>query len=213
MSGTVTVPRGDESRFVFATLASAFLVVVCAACSGEVEASGSANSGRFESFDPETSASWEELIAHSQRVAPTPAWDGALDGLKTLWYDDGMKKSEGRFVQGRKEGAWTFWYENGRKRWEGTYHLDLVEGPEQSWYRDGGLCYSGVSASGNRHGTFRAWHENGQPWWEGEYWAGVRQGIFRYWQRDGSPDTRVSGLYVDGKRVKGLDENGQSRIE
>ena len=55
-----------------------------------------------------------------------------------------------------------------------------------------------------RHGEVHAFYEDGQPWWRGEYRLGVRQGPFQYWRRDGSPDKKVSGVYVDGKRVKAL---------
>ena len=42
----------------------------------------------------------------------------------------------------------------------------------------------------------------------GNYQLGVRQGPFRYWHRDGTADRKVSGVYIDGKRVKRLDANG-----
>ena len=149
-----------------------------------------------------------ELIAHTQRIRPTPNLDGSVDGVKTLWYEHGTKQGEGRYARGRKEDAWTFWYENGQKRWEGSYHLDLVDGVEHSWYPNGTLCYEGTSVAGKRHGSFRAFYEDGQPRWNGDYSLGVREGNFRYWHRDGSPNKKVSGVYVKGERVKGLDVDG-----
>jgi hypothetical protein len=204
MSSTARVPRCDESMIGLATLGSFVLVASLAACSRDVEAAPPPGTSTPESFGAEGSATWEELVAHSQRISPATNWDGSIDGLKTLWYDRGAKQGEGRFVQGRKEDAWTFWYENGQKRWEGTYHRDHVHGVERSWYPNGTLCYEGTSVEGKRHGAFRAWYDDGRNWWKGEYELGVREGPFHYWHRDGSPDKKVSGVYVDGKRVKGL---------
>jgi hypothetical protein len=179
------------------------------ACSGDLLAhSKPARESAFDAagvFDPDGSSGFQGLIGHSAHVAPTESWDGSIDGMKTLWYDSGVKRGEGRYVKGTKEDAWTFWYESGQKRWEGTYKNDLVQGVERSWYPNGTLCYEGTSVDGRRHGAFRAWYEDGQHWWKGEYQVGVRQGPFQYWRRDGSPDEKVSGIYVDGKRAKSLD--------
>ncbi|HUR26592.1 MAG TPA: hypothetical protein VM509_00280 [Planctomycetota bacterium] len=178
-----------------------------ASCSGDLQASPKATDsllGEEEAFDSDEASKLASLLGHSARIAPTGEWDGSIDGMTTLWYESGVKRGEGRYAKGSKEDAWTFWYENGRPRWEGTYKKDLLEGAERSWYRNGALCYEGTSVAGRRHGEFSAWYEDGQRWWTGEYRFGVRQGPFRYWRRDGSPDEKVSGTYVDGKRVKPL---------
>lgn len=208
MSGKARDLRGPESRCGLSAWTSSLVVVLFAACSDGVRAEAPDDdhgaSEALAGFDADASGSWQALVAHSPRITPATNWDGSLEGLKTLWYEDGAKKGEGRFAAGRKEDAWTFWYENGQKRWEGTYVRDLVHGLERSWYQNGTLCYEGTSVKGKRHGPFSAWYEDGQPWWKGEYQLGVRQGPFRYWHRDGSPDNKVSGVYEDGKRVRGL---------
>ena len=209
MSGTARVPRGTKFLGGLAAGASALVVSLCVSCSGDLLASskpaGDSALGEEQVLDGGTPSDLTPLLAHSARIAPPGDWDGSIDGMKTLWYESGVKRGEGRFSKGSKEDAWTFWYENGRRRWEGSYRKDLVEGEERSWYPNGSLCYQGTSSAGRRHGAFTAWYEDGQLWWTGEYKLGVRQGPFRYWRRDGSPDEKVSGIYVDGKRVKGLD--------
>ncbi len=212
MSGTARGPHGGGSIFCLAALASALVLGSLASCSRRVHARPSTSTETaldgLPAFDSMAPKDWQELSAHSQRISPTPDWDGTVNGLKTTWFESGAKKSEGRSVHGRKEDAWTFWYENGQKRWEGTYLHDLVQGVERSWYENGAVCSEGTSLDGKRNGAFRAWYEDGQPWWNGDYQLGVRQGIFRYWHRNGTPDQKVSGVYVDGKRVKRLDPNG-----
>ena len=166
-----------------------------------------------EHQESEGPSNLDGLVAHSARIAPASNRDGSLDGMKTLWFDSGTKRGEGRFVRGSKEGAWSFWYESGQERWEGTYQNDLVQGVERSWYPNGTHCYEGTSVHGRRHGEFRAWYEDGRLWWKGEYQLGVRQGPFSYWRRDGNPDDKVSGVYVNGKRTKGLASQGVALAE
>ena len=212
MSGIARVPRADKSWTGFVLVTSLLVMAGLSSCSGNLFASTkgctepAADTAKL--FDAEDSSNLESLIPHSTRISPPAHWDGSIDGMKTLWFDSGAKSGEGRFVKGSKEGPWTYWYENGQKRWEGTYHTDLVEGVERSWYQNGTLCNEGISVGGRRHGAFRAWYEDGQHWWRGEYQLGVRQGPFRYWHRDGSVDDKVSGVYVNGKRVKGLGADG-----
>lgn len=209
VSATHARPTPARGRFASWKVGSA--VIACSAiawlgaCSGEVAAQPRATSDLerdSESFEPPSPQAWDGLVAHNQRIAGEGDWDGSLNGLRTLWYEGGAKRGEGRFVRGSKEGDWVFWYENGQKRWEGSYHADLVQGSERSWYPNGKLCFEGSSVEGQRHGQFRAWYEDGSRWWEGEYEMGKRQGEFRYWQRDGSLDEKVSGRYEAGKRVQ-----------
>lgn len=212
MSGIARVPRGVHRSSGLSAVGMVLIMGCTVSCSNNLQASKKhapdAGFGAAELSDLGTASNWDGLIAHNQRISPTSSWDGSMDGMKTLWFDSGAKRGEGRFVRGSKEDAWTFWYENGLKRWEGTYHKDLVQGVERSWYQNGTLCFEGTSVDGRRHGAFRAWYEDGQPWWKGEYQLGVRQGPFRYWHRDGTPDDKVSGIYVNGKRSGALGAGG-----
>jgi len=204
-------PPGFVPRTLMA-LAVACVLGFSSACSPQVDAGAaqpeSTPTVEPLAFDTEVGLGWEPLVAHSSRVTPTPDWDGTLDGMKTLWFESGAKRGEGRFDHGLRQGVWTFWYEQGRTRWEGSYRDDLVDGVERAWYPNGALSFEGASVAGQRHGAFRAWYSDGKPWWEGNYELGVREGLFRYWQRDGSLDPRHSGLYEHGKRVSPLSGDG-----
>jgi len=58
------------------------------------------------------------------------------DGLHTEWYDNGHKKEEGTYKDGKKDGLWTSWYENGQKRSETTYKDgELIS--SECWDRNG----------------------------------------------------------------------------
>jgi len=51
-----------------------------------------------------------------------------MHGLATEWYENGQKKAEGNYVDGKKHGLTTMWYENGQKQAEVNY----VDGKSKS---------------------------------------------------------------------------------
>ena len=144
---------------------------------------------------------WRHLEAHSSRSEGARDWDGSLEGMKTLWHDNGVKSGEGHFEHDRKQGAWTFWFPNGQKRWQGTFVDDVAEGEERAWRESGELYFEGKVAKGKRHGLYSVWYENGELWWRGPYRRGKRHGDFEYFHADGSADEELSGKYVRGKKV------------
>ena len=61
-----------------------------------------------------------------------------LDGLKTEWYENGQKKREETYKDGKPDGLWTWWYENGQKKCEGTYRDGEIIS-YTSWNEDGSV--------------------------------------------------------------------------
>ena len=47
--------------------------------------------------------------------------DGKPEGLMTAWYENGKKKVEGTFKDGKPEGPGTMWHANGQKKAEATF--------------------------------------------------------------------------------------------
>ena len=61
--------------------------------------------------------------------------DGKEDGKWTYWYENGQKKSEITYKDGKRE-LYTEWHENGQKRFEATFKDgELIE--ETRWDEDG----------------------------------------------------------------------------
>ena len=71
--------------------------------------------------------------------------------LKTEYYDNGQKKSEGNEINGKKDGLWTEWHDNGEKR-------RFSPGQKKSE-----INYK----NGEREGFVTWWYENGQQESEG----------------------------------------------
>ena len=47
--------------------------------------------------------------------------DGKPEGPFTSWHENGQKKAEGTFKDGNPEGLWTEWHKNGQKQSEATF--------------------------------------------------------------------------------------------
>ena len=92
------------------------------------------------------------------------------------WYENGQKKSEAIFKDGKKDGPWTYWYETGQKKGEGTF-------------KDGEL-----------DGLSTLWYENGQKKSEGTFKDGKEDGLTIYWDTHGN--IIMQRNYKNGAEVK-----------
>jgi len=90
------------------------------------------------------------------------------NGLETSWYENGKKKSEGEYQNGKKEGIWISWYENGVIGQKGSYQNDQRERIWIKHYRNGNKESEGSYINNRREGQWRKWYENGQLWAEFE---------------------------------------------
>ena len=57
---------------------------------------------------------------NGKKKSETTYKDGKGDGLSTDWYENGQKSYEGNMKVGKREGLWTWWYQNGKKSEEET---------------------------------------------------------------------------------------------
>ena len=87
---------------------------------------------------------------------------GIRNGMRTAWYDDGVKWSTGEVVNGREDGLWIVWYRNGKKA-------------KESHFKNGAW-----------HGLFTYWHPNGEKRSEVEFVMGKRQGSYIEWDEFGT---------------------------
>ena len=60
------------------------------------------------------------------------------DGVITEYYENGQKRSEVTYKDGKEDGKWTEWYENGQKWYEATLKDgELIK--ETYWDEDGNV--------------------------------------------------------------------------
>jgi len=77
---------------------------------------------------------WHE---NGQKKGEVHFKDGKLDGLGSSWYENGKKRGEGQFKNGKLDGLYTTWYENGQKELEINYKGNTLEGLCIRWYENG----------------------------------------------------------------------------
>lgn len=90
------------------------------------------------------------------------------NGLETSWYENGKKKSEGEYQNGKKVGVWVSWYDNGVIGQKGTYQDDQKNGVWIKNYRNGNKESEGLYQNDLREGPWKKWYETGKLWAEFE---------------------------------------------
>jgi antitoxin component YwqK of YwqJK toxin-antitoxin module len=90
-------------------------------------------------------------------------------GKYVKWHENGQKRFEWNYVDGKLEGLSTYWYENGQKRFEGNYVDGKEEGLVTGWDENGQKIREGNYVDGKLDGLSTVWDENGQKVYEGNY--------------------------------------------
>jgi antitoxin component YwqK of YwqJK toxin-antitoxin module len=124
-------------------LALVFLVATFSACSRkelreEKYASGALKSRGYVNQDAEknyiSTGLWVYWYENGQKKAEGTFKDGKLEGPYTSWYENGQKKAEANYKDGKLEGLVTLWYESGKKKSESTYNDGKQQGHSTTWF-------------------------------------------------------------------------------
>ena len=83
---------------------------------------------------------YETTLVNRKGVFYTNDTNKPYSGPVFSLYDDGKKKEEGNFKDGKSDGVWTEWNWNGQKEWERTYK-DGEEIERTFWDEDGNVNY------------------------------------------------------------------------
>ena len=85
-----------------------------------------------------------KLYENGQKRGELNYKDGKKEGLGIAWHKNGQKASEANFKDGKADGLSVEWYENGQKWTEGNWEA------EENW------------KDGKMDGLWLKWHKNGQ---------------------------------------------------
>jgi hypothetical protein len=106
--------------------------------------------------------------------------------LKTLYYESGIKMSEGEMHNGLETGEWNSWHENGNIKSTGYY----VEGRKDSlwqWYDESGiLTGTGMYDEDMENGTWIHYYPDGVISDSGPYLDGLKEGLWEYYYENGN---------------------------
>jgi hypothetical protein len=95
----------------------------------------------------------------------------AFTGESINYSMSGLKKSEGTYLNGKKDGNWTYWYE--------VFGQDIIE--SKGYYK-----------LGNRDGLWEYWYPNGEKREVGNLTNQERVGNWTYYNEDNSLDIVIS---------------------
>lgn len=142
------------------------------------------------------------------------------NGIWINWYDNGQKKSKGKYLNGEKIDKWFFWYETGEKMSIEIYSIDIItdeilrSGEWITWHSNGVEQLKGNYLYGEKSGKWKEWYDNGIMKEEGHYLYGKRKGEWIGWHDN--MHCAFKGIYNFGIRTGNWFEwyvNGQIELE
>ena len=105
------------------------------------------------------------------------------EGSFVFYYKNGMKMSEGDYVNNSKEGEWEEWAQKGNLKALNHYRNGKMVGRNISWYQKGNMSDS-TMLDENGNGKSLAFYPSGAKQSEGEYISGSRNGKWMYYYLD-----------------------------
>ncbi len=76
-------------------------------------------------------------------------------------YPNGLKKLEGKKVEGKRHGKWIYYYDNGMKWSEGMYKNGIRDGHSVVYYENGKKKIEGQYKKDLRVGEWKVWEDDG----------------------------------------------------
>ena len=149
----------------------------------------------------------EEFFNNGSKKGEIPWQDGKENGPVVYYYADGRKSYEANYKEGRKNGYATVWYQNGQKQWQTVFRAGLTHGVWREWYADGKKKFEANYSDGKLEGLATWWHDTGRLWQERSFQAGLLvKGTVREWDRAGRqtfpPADQGQGFNEPGEPAK-----------
>jgi antitoxin component YwqK of YwqJK toxin-antitoxin module len=150
----------------------------------------------------------------------------------TLYYQNGTKAAEGKYVgtlkdsiwnyysyydktlsnkepyiKGKKEGISVNFYASGKKSQELEYKNDIKDGIWKQYYDSGNLKLLAQFKDGKRVGSFVVYYPNNKVEWKGTYVDDIKHGKWAHNNPDGTFDSEIE--YVNGVAKNSLEINSK----
>lgn len=142
-----------------------------------------------------------------------------MQGMWTIWYENGVKNAEARFQHGLRSGDWQVWDFDGNLLSADQHRMefDSVGFPlmirflkmendtastitgEVHFYPNHLKETEGPVKNRQKHGLWKAWYRNGTKWSEGNFQHDINHGKHTVWHENGQKF--YEGEYIVGKRT------------
>ncbi|MBE7463685.1 MAG: hypothetical protein HS116_09290 [Planctomycetes bacterium] len=150
---------------------------------------------KFASGESVRHGTQTEWFENGQKRLETQYANGKLDGPLTEWFMDGQKARAGAFRAGKETGTWTAWQPTGAKYWEAEYVEGRIQGKKTYW-RDGKVSVEEMYDKVGELISVTQWHSSGAKEQFGTFRGGKKHGIWTVWNKDGS--IQHQGEWKDG---------------
>lgn len=143
---------------------------------------------------------WIFFYSRSGHVSVRGSFDdkGERDGEWNWVYGDGSPKEKTTYVHGKREGKSTEYFNSGLKKFEGTFVNDLLEGEYTIYDITGAVTEKATMKAGKVDGTATGYYSNGTKKIEIGYTMGKMNGDLIVYSANGKEIKRV--VNVNGKR-------------
>lgn len=101
-------------------------------------------------------------------------------------YENGQKKYESNWKNGKREGLVIEWYENGQKAAEINWKDGKQDGLVTQWHKNGQKKAEANDKNGKREGLATFWYDNGQKEAEENWKDDKRVGKWTEWDEKGN---------------------------
>ncbi len=143
--------------------------------------------------------------------------NGLKQGYWIIYFSDNPAqiKTEGKYVNSKKEGVWKTYFPSGQIKQEVTYVNNRPNGYAKIYYEDGKVSEEGIWKGNKWVGEYKFYHKNGKVAYDWNYNnTGKREGEQKYFYENGNK--MIEGTWANGKEsgtIKEYDENGRLKVE
>ncbi len=141
---------------------------------------------------------WEFFYENGQRRSEVTFKNGKEEGLVTVWHENGQKRSESTCVGGKEEGRVSVWDENGHKVTDIDFHGGVPDGLVTNWHPNGQKRAEETYRAGVLEGPTFTWYATGQKNTQVPYVAGKKDGLMTTWRENG--DKQSEATFKNGVR-------------
>ncbi len=125
------------------------------------------------------------------------------------YFEDGVKKLEGAYVNGEIDGKMTEYYHNGNVESEGVFANGKKTKEWKYYFADKKIKEVGSFLEDNRTGTWKDYHDNGKLFSESVFKDGLLEGKATYYSEEGKLFSEVEYKAGDIMKYRFLDKNGK----
>lgn len=143
--------------------------------------------------------------------------NGLKQGYWIIYYPNNPNqiKTEGKYVDGKKQGVWKTFFPSGQLKQEITYVDNRPNGYVRIYYENGNLSEEGIWKGNKWVGKYKFYHKNGKVAYDWNYNnTGKRTGEQKYYYENGNK--MIEGTWENGKEngtVKEYNEKGELIVE